>query len=71
LIDDQVPRGACCDETMATTARERAALAAFGALPGRIIGVGRKAARGAAVKRKRPLQPAVGINPDLGYSYLR
>jgi methionine-R-sulfoxide reductase len=38
LINDQGPRGACCDETMATTAEEMAALAAWGVFALTIIG---------------------------------
>jgi hypothetical protein len=42
LIDDQIPRGARCDETMATTG-ETAALAVLASVPWGIMFAGKKA----------------------------
>src|SRR5665213_938210 len=53
LFSDQTPCGACSDETTIIAAEETAALAAYEALPERIIDAGREIAPRGAVKPKR------------------
>jgi hypothetical protein len=54
LISDQIPRGAWSDETTTITAEETAALAAYDALPERIIDGSREGGRLEPVKPKGP-----------------